>query len=319
MAEVVALGELLVDFACIDTDSSGYPTLAANPGGAPANYLAALSNLNTSCALIAKVGDDSFGRLLIKTLKDFGISSQGVVVDKSAFTTLAFVTFDEKGDREFSFSRKPGADTRLLTDEINTSLIDDAKVFHFGTLSLTDEPSRSATEYAVKYAKYKNKLITFDPNLRKPLWYSLDDARTQMLWGISMADVVKCSDDEIEFLWNLSPIDGAKKILDEYNCKLVFVTCGKDGCYAVNKNAEVFVDSFNSLKTIDTTGAGDIFFGSAVWKMLKCNKEPDELSNVDLYTIARFACASAGISTTKQGGISSIPDYESIVKLLKTS
>jgi sugar/nucleoside kinase (ribokinase family) len=229
------------------------------------------------------------------------------------------VTFDENGDREFSFSRKPGADTRLREDEIELALIDEAKVLHFGTLSLTDEPSRSATKFAVDYAKKNNKLITFDPNLRKPLWNNLTDAKAQMLWGLSIADVVKFSDDEIDFMWELSPIDGAKKIIDEYDCKLAFVTGGKNGCYVANKNDCVFVESFNPLKTIDTTGAGDIFFGSAVWKMLKYNKLPNELNKDELYSLARFACASAGLSTTKQGGISSIPDYDSIKKLLENS
>jgi sugar/nucleoside kinase (ribokinase family) len=316
MADVVAIGELLIDFACIGADDDGYPTLQAHAGGAPANYLATLSKLNTSCALITKVGNDAFGKLLINTLNDLDISTKGVAIDDSVFTTLAFVTFDENGDREFSFSRKPGADTKLTQDEIDLSLINDAKVLHFGTLSLTDEPSRSATKFAVDYAKNNNKLITFDPNLRKPLWNSLTDAKKEILWGFSMADVIKCSDDEIEFLWGISPLEGAQKIIDNYNCKLVFITCGKNGCYVANKNDCVFVDSFNSLKTIDTTGAGDIFFGSAVWKMLKYNKSPNELSKDELYSLARFACASAGLSTTKQGGISSIPDYDSIENLL---
>ena len=181
-------------------------------------------------------------------------------------------------------------------------------MFHFGTLSLTDEPARSTTYRAVEYAKAHGKLVTFDPNLRKPLWRDLDDAKTQMLWGLDHADVVKISDEEVEFLFSLGAPDGAQHILDHFPAKLVFVTCGADGCWFQNRNASGHVDSLKNIKVIDTTGAGDIFGGSAVWKLLQTGKAPEDLTEAELREIVSFACRAAGLSTTKHGGISSVPE-----------
>ena len=314
--DVVALGELLIDFTCVSADADGYPTMAAHPGGAPANFLAAVTKFGGKTALLGKVGSDTFGRLLTGTLEQAGIETRGIVVSNDVFTTLAFVTLDEHGDREFAFSRKPGADTQLRFSELNLSLIDDARVFHFGTLSLTDEPARATTYRAVAYAKERGKLITFDPNLRKPLWKDLDTAKEQMLWGLSQADVVKISDEEIEFLFGLSPQEGAKKILSDYGVKLVFATCGADGCWFENQNACGHVDSLKGIKVIDTTGAGDIFGGSAVWKVMQSGKRPEELNEAELREAVRFACTAAGLSTTKPGGISSVPEEKEVLALL---
>ena len=312
MLDVVALGELLIDFTCVSADADGYPTMAAHPGGAPANFLAAVTKFGGKTALLGKVGADTFGRLLTGTLGQAGIETRGIVASSDVFTTLAFVTLDEHGDREFAFSRKPGADTQLRFSELELPLIDDAKAFHFGTLSLTDEPARATTYRAVAYAKERGKLITFDPNLRKPLWKDLDTAKEQMLWGLSQADVVKISDEEIEFLFGLSPQEGAKKILSEYGVKLVFATCGADGCWFENQNACGHVDSLKGIKVVDTTGAGDIFGGSAVRKVLQTGKRPEELSEAELREIVCFACAAAGLSTTRPGGISSVPEPEEV-------
>lgn len=307
MVDVVAIGELLIDFTCTQTDESGYPTMAAHPGGAPANFLAALAKFGTSTALIGKVGNDAFGKMLLESLKSAGIETCGMVVDENVFTTLAFVTLDENGDREFSFARKPGADTCISVPEVDKTLINEAKILHFGTLSLTDEPARTATYETVRYAKAKGKLITFDPNLRKPLWKELDVAKEQMLWGLRQADVIKISDEEVEFLFGLSPEQGSEYILNKFDAKLVFVTCGANGCYFKSKKAKGFVPALHGLRVVDTTGAGDIFGGSAVWKLLQLKKEPDELSHDELVEVVRFACVSAGLSTTKPGGISSVP------------
>ena len=308
MIDVVALGELLIDFAAKSTDSAGYPTMAANPGGAPGNFLAALNAYGRKTAFLGKVGNDAFGNLLLGTLNAAGIETKGILVDDSVFTTLAFVTFDESGDRSFSFARKPGADTQLRWEEVDKSLIDEAKVFHFGTLSLTDEPVRTATQKAVAYAKAQGKLISCDPNLRLPLWPDGDAAKEQMLWGLRQADVVKISDEEVEFLFGLGVQDGAQYILDHYPVKLVFVTCGADGCWFQNRNAGGHVDSLKDIKVVDTTGAGDIFGGSAVWKLLQTGKRPEDLDEAELTQIVSFACRAAGLSTTKHGGISSVPD-----------
>ena len=311
--DVVALGELLIDFTCVGTDADGYPTMAAHPGGAPANFLAALAAFGAKTALLGKVGTDAFGKLLISTLEKAGIETKGLLTDDSVFTTLAFVTLDEHGDREFSFSRKPGADTCISFEELPLELIDEAKVFHFGTLSLTDEPARTATYRAVAYAKEKGKLITYDPNLRKPLWKDLEEARKQLLWGLSQADVVKISDEEVEFLFGLSPEEGADHILAQFGVKLVFVTCGAEGCSYRNRNAWGNIPALSGITVTDTTGAGDIFGGSAVWKLLQLGKAPEDLTEQELRETVTFACAAAGLSTTRPGGISSVPSYEEVL------
>ena len=314
MIDVVALGELLIDFTCEKVDGDGYPTMSAHPGGAPANFLAALTNCGAKAALIGKVGNDAFGKALINTMAKANIETKGLVVADDVFTTLAFVTLDETGNREFSFARKPGADMAITFEEIDLSLIDEAKAFHFGTLSLTHEPARTATIKAVEYAKEKGKLITFDPNLRPPLWNSLDEAREQILWGLGQADVVKISDNEVEFLFGMNPEQGAKHIIENYGVKLVFVTCGPEGCFFKTASAEGHVPSLKDVKVVDTTGAGDIFGGTAVWGILKSGKKPEDLNAEEMREIVRFACVTAGLSTKKHGGVSSIPTLEEIKK-----
>ena len=316
MIDVVALGELLIDFTCVSTDAEGYPTMAAHPGGAPANFLAALAKFGAKTALLGKVGGDAFGKLLANTLRTSGIDTRGLVTDNDVFTTLAFVTLDKTGDRAFSFARKPGADICLRFDELDLALIDKAKIFHFGTLSLTDEPARTTTQKAVAYAKSAGKLITYDPNLRKPLWHDLATAKEQLLWGLKQADVVKISDEEVDFLFGLSPAAGASHILNNFNVKLVFVTCGPDGCYYQNSQASGHVPSLSGISVVDTTGAGDIFGGSAVWKLLQYGISPELLTESQLHDITTFATAAAGLSTTRPGGISSVPDLDVITAVL---
>ena len=312
--DVVALGELLIDFTCQSVDAEGYPTMAAHPGGAPANFLAALSKFGAKAALLGKVGTDAFGSMLTTTLQQAGIETKGLIATDEVFTTLAFVTLDEHGDRAFSFARKPGADTCITFEELNLDLMDEAKVFHFGTLSLTDEPARTATQKAVLYAKSKGKLITYDPNLRKPLWHDLDEAKRQLLWGLQQADVVKISDEEVEFLFGMGVQEGAAHILQNYPVKLVFVTCGADGCWYQNDVAQGHVPSLSDIQVMDTTGAGDIFGGSAVWKLLQLGKAPEVLEQAELEEVVRFACTAAGLSTTRPGGISSVPEYNEVLK-----
>ncbi len=306
--DVVAIGEVLIDFATVATAADGYPTMAANPGGAPANFLSALTKYGCKTAFFGKVGDDAFGRLLVGTLENAGIDVSGVIIDPDHFTTLAFVTLDENGDRSFSFSRKPGADTCLSGDEIDKEKIENARVFHFGTLSFTDEPARSAAMWAVEYAKEQGCLITFDPNLRRPLWRSLDGAREAMLWGIGKSDVVKISDDEVEFLFgDITPEEAARKLIGEYGVSLAMVTLGPRGAYLSNGKASVKVPT-PPASTIDTTGAGDIFGGSAVSRIIAIGKDPAELTEAEIADIAVFASAAASLSTEKRGGIPSIPD-----------
>ena len=313
--DVVAIGELLIDFATISTDSGGYPTMAAHAGGAPANFLAALAKYGYRTALLCKVGTDAFGEMLTATLRDAGIATNGVVHDDRFFTTLAFVTFDSSGDRSFSFARKPGADTQIAFDELDLSLIDDAKVFHFGTLSLTDEPARTATQKAVAYAKSKSKLITYDPNLRKPLWQDSAECKEQLLWGLSQADVVKISDEEVEFLFGCTPEEGADILLSRYGVKLAMVTLGPNGAYLKNKTAACKV-SCPQVRCVDTTGAGDIFGGSAVSRLLALGKDPAALTEEELRGVGSFAATAASLSTQAQGGIPSIPDISLVNQYL---
>ena len=316
MKDVVALGELLIDFAQVSIDEWGYPTLKAQPGGAPGNFLAALQEYGCSTALLGKVGDEAFGKLLVRTLQERGIETSGIVADPDVFTTMAFVALDAEGNRSFSFARKPGADTCLRAEELDLELADGCKVFHFGTLSLTNDPARTATVTAVKYAKKQGKLISFDPNLRKPLWPSEAAAKEQIEWGLRKADIVKISDEEIEFLWGLSPEDGAKKLLSEYGVQLVYATLGPKGCYTANGQASVEVASPSGLHVVDTTGAGDIFGGSAMSRFLRLGKAPGELTQDELYNVTRFACCAASLSTQTHGGINSIVPEQRVLEIV---
>ena len=317
MYDVIDLGELLIDFASKSVDAAGYPTMAANPGGAPGNFLAALNAYGAKTGFLGKVGDDAFGHLLLGTLTQAGIETKGIVVDPDVFTTLAFVTFDDKGDRSFSFARKPGADTQLRWEEVDKTMIDDAKVFHFGTLSLTGEPARTTTQKAVAYAREQGKLITYDPNLRKPLWKTEEEAREQILWGLLQADVVKISDEEVEFLWNCTPEEGADKLLNEYGVSLAMVTLGPKGCYLKTANAVCNAPG-PKVSPIDTTGAGDIFGGSAVSRLLELNKPVAELTAEDLAYIGCFATTAASLSTEFVGGIPSIQDKAVVLERMKS-
>ena len=311
MFDVIALGELLIDFAPKSVDEAGYPTLAANPGGAPGNFLAALNRYGFKTAMIGKVGDDMFGRLLIGTLKGAGIETRGVIVDPTQFTTLAFVSLDASGNRDFSFCRKPGADTCLTMAEVDPKL--HTRVFHFGTLSLTNDPVRQATQQAVAMAKEHGILISLDPNLRKPLWPNEESAKAAIEWSLRQADIVKISDEEIEFLWGMTPEAGAKKLLNEYGVSLVYATLGPKGCHAATKNVAVTVNSPSGIHVVDTTGAGDIFGGSAMSRFLRTGKQPAELTEVDLREIVTFGCTAASLSTQKHGGISSVPAEEDVL------
>ena len=316
MYDVIALGELLIDFASKSVDAAGYPTMAANPGGAPGNFLAALNAYGKKTAFLGKVGDDTFGHLLVGTMHQAGIETKGILVDPSVFTTLAFVTFDETGDRSFSFARKPGADTQLSWEEVDKSMIDETKVFHFGTLSLTGEPARTTTQKAVAYAKDKGKLITCDPNLRKPLWASMEEAKEQILWSLQQADVVKISDDEVDFLWGCSPEEGADKLLKEFGVSLAMVTLGPKGCLLKTTNAVCNV-SGPKVNPVDTTGAGDIFGGSAVSRLLDLGKDIADLTEEDLAFIGRFATTAASLSTEFIGGIPSIQDEKIVLERME--
>lgn len=313
---VIALGELLIDFSRVNSDKWGYPTMQGHPGGAPANFLAALAKHGMKTAFLGKVGKDDFGKLLKETLKQAGINTDGLLLDETVFTTLAFVTLNHEGERSFSFARKPGADTCLKPEEINYRLLADSDIFHFGTLSLTDEPSASATREAVAFAKTRGTWISFDPNLRLPLWKQEEHAKREMEWGLHQADFVKLSEEEARFLWNLEAEEATEKLMMDYPARLGFVTCGSGGAYYIGSGGKGRVSVPEGIHAVDTTGAGDIFFGSAMAAFLAYGKSPEKLTGEELRKITEHACAVAALSTTRAGGISSVPEPAEANRLL---
>ena len=305
--DAFAIGELLIDLTETGKNGEEYPILEAHPGGAPCNYLAALAKYGKRVGFIGKVGDDRFGAMLRETLERAGIDVRGLVTDPDVFTTLAFVTLDGRGERSFSFARKPGADTMLRFEEIDLSLIDEARVFHFGSLSLTDEPSRSAVQRAVEYARRRGKLISFDPNYRAMLWPSEAAAREAMDWGLRRAHVVKLSEEEAAMVTDGGPEACAKLLTEEYGVSLAMVTPGAEGCLLRTGTAGARSRP-PAVDAVDTTGAGDIFGGSAMARLLELGGEPDRLTERELQEIADFACTAAALSTMIPGGMLSVPE-----------
>ena len=315
--DVVALGELLIDFTENGTSAQGNPVFEANPGGAPCNVLAMLRKLDRHCAFVGKVGNDMFGQQLKAVAEEAGIDMSGLRMDDTVHTTLAFVKTYEDGDRDFSFYRNPGADMMLTEDELPMDMIRDTRIFHFGTLSMTHEGVRQATRAAVLAAKQAGAIISFDPNLRPPLWDSLNEARAQMLWGLSQADVVKIADNEIEFLTDTTDYDKGARLLRERfpGIRLLNVTAGANGSYAFCGDRKTFVPSFLLGGTIETTGAGDTFCASVLDFVLEHGT--DGLSKDDLKAMLRFANAAAYLVTTRRGAIRSMPQRQQVEAILK--
>lgn len=313
--DVVALGELLIDFTEYGKSDRGNKLFEANPGGAPCNVLALLQKLGKKTAFIGKVGNDQFGRLLCETISSIGIDSTNLVFDEEIPTTLAFVGKTPDGDREFSFYRNPGADMMLNANEVNVDLLANTKIFHFGTLSMTHATVREATISAIKKAKENGALISLDPNLREPLWKSLDEAKTQMKAALSYCDILKISDNEIEFLTGETDFDeGVKKIREEYDIPLICVTMGKDGSRAYYNDKKVVAEGFIQKNVVDTTGAGDTFCGSVLNYI--CDYGFENLTEENLKEMITFANAAASIVTTKAGAILSMPSKDDVEKLL---
>ena len=313
--DVVALGELLIDFTENGISENGNLLLEANPGGAPCNVLAMLARLGKTTAFIGKVGNDRFGKVLSETIKDCGICADGLVFDDIVHTTLAFVHKKTDGDRDFSFYREPGADMMLRKCEIDEEIIKSAKRFHFGTLSSTHEGVREATRYGVDIAKESGALISFDPNLRPPLWDSLDNAKKEIEYGLSKCDILKISDNEIEFMTGLTDYDKAvRELMEKYNIKLAFATLGKNGSRAYYANFKAECGVFK-VDTIETTGAGDTFCGSALNFILE--HDINALTENDLKELLAFANAAAAIITTRRGALKVMPEKKEILDLLR--
>ncbi len=304
--DVVALGELLIDFTEYGISEQNNKLLEVNPGGAPCNVLSMLSNLGKKTAFIGKVGNDGFGKMLKSRIEDVGINTSGLKMDDKVNTTLAFVHNYSDGDREFSFYRNPGADMMLLQDEIPKDLIKSARIFHFGTLSMTHDEVRNATKKAVKIAKENGLTITFDPNLRESLWSSLDLAKEQFDYGMKNCDVLKISDNEIVWFTGKEDFDEGIAILQEkYNIKLIVLSLGKDGSVAYYNNKKVKVDSFLMGNTVETTGAGDTFFACVINYILENGLS--DLTENKLNEMLKFANAAAAIITTRKGALCVMP------------
>ena len=314
--DVTALGELLIDFTENGNSEQGNPLMEANPGGAPCNMLSMIQKLGGTTAFIGKVGKDMFGRQLRQAVESVGIDTRNLMEDEEVHTTLAFVHTFPDGDRDFSFYRNPGADMMLTKEEIQEDLIRNSKVFHFGTLSSTHEGVREATRYAIDVAKEAGCLVSFDPNLRPPLWKTLEDARKEIEYGLYKTDILKISDNEVEFLCGTSDYDeGAKMLIEKYNIPFVCVTLGKDGSRAYYKGMHVEVPGFVQKNTIETTGAGDTFCGCMLHYIIQHGLE--DLTEEDLRELLTFANAAASVITTRKGALAVMPSKEEVEELLR--
>ena len=313
--DVTALGELLIDFTENGTSAQGNPILEVNPGGAPCNVLAMLQKLGKQTAFIGKVGDDMFGRQLTEAVSSVGVDTRALLVDKEVHTTLAFVHTYPDGDRDFSFYRMPGADMMLTKDDVDEDLIRSSRIFHFGTLSSTHEGVREATRYAIEVAREAGDLISFDPNLRPPLWSSLDDAKREIEYGLGKCDILKISDNEVEFLFGTTDYDlGAKLLKEKYNIPLILITLGPNGSRAYYKDMRVEVAPFLQEKTIETTGAGDTFCASSLNYVLEHGL--DNLTEENLTELLTFANAAASLITTKKGALKVMPKKEEVLAFI---
>lgn len=315
--DVVALGELLIDFTENGASGQGNPVYEANPGGAPCNVLAMLNKAGRKTAFIGKVGRDIFGNRLKAVLDEVGIDTSNLIMDEDVRTTLAFVETLPGGDRDFSFYRNPGADMMLREEELREELIKEGKIFHFGTLSMTHEEVRRATKNAVAVAKESGALISFDPNLRPPLWKSLEDAKEQAAYGFSQCDILKISDNEIQWFTGEEDFDtGIRKLRDWYDIPLIMLSMGRDGSRAYYKDLSVEAAPFLQDKTIETTGAGDTFGACCLHYVLKYGLE--HLDEEKLAEMLTFANAAASIVTTRKGALRVMPGVEEVESFIES-
>ncbi|OKP76211.1 glycoside hydrolase [Paenibacillus sp. P3E] len=319
MLDVIAIGEVLIDFTPAGRTAGGNEQFECNPGGAPANVAAALSRLGAKSALISKVGEDQFGSLLHNTLLDSGVDVSEVSFTNEASTTLAFVHLDDKGDRSFSFFRKPGADTFLHSKDVPLDRIESCRALHFGSLSMTHEPARTATKTAVLKAKETGILLSFDPNLRFALWDSKEEARQNVIWGMNYADILKISEDELSFITGTSDVEqGSLEIQQQFGITLIVVTLAEKGCYYRLAGQDGYVPGFQ-VKTIDTTGAGDAFLGCLLYKILEAGSALHDLTNQQILSMLTFANAGGALVTTRKGALGSMPTTEEINRMIEST
>lgn len=313
--DVVALGELLIDFTENGTSVQGNPVYEANPGGAPCNVLSMLNKVGKRTAFIGKVGQDIFGKRLKAVLEETGIDVSNLIMDADVRTTLAFVETFADGDRDFSFYRNPGADMMLREEELDTDLLKNTRIFHFGTLSMTHEEVRNATKTAIRVAKESGALVSFDPNLREPLWKSLDEAKEQVAYGLSQCDILKISDNEIRWFTGEEDFDaGIARLRSQYNIPLIMLSMGKDGSRAYYKDLRVEAAPFLQENTIETTGAGDTFGGCCLYHVLEYGI--DGFNEEKLGRMLTFANAAASIITTRKGALRVMPEAAEVERLM---
>lgn len=316
MYDLVALGELLIDFTPIGSSETGNPRFEANPGGAPANVLAALVKLGKKGAFIGMVGKDQFGDFLRETLISNGIDATGLKVSSTVNTTLAFVHLDSSGDRSFSFYRNPGADMMLDSATVDFELIKKTKIFHCGSLSLTDEPARSATLAAIRFARENGKIISYDPNYRPPLWNSAGEARKQIQSLLTFTDILKVSEIELDLITGTGDLAKGSAMLSDCGISLILVTLGPQGCFYRYPGGTGKLEAYQ-VKTVDTTGAGDAFLGGVLYWLSELTLE--EIRRLDrgkLEEIVNFGNAMGGLATTKNGAIPAMPEMEQVLELI---
>lgn len=317
MFDIVALGELLIDFTENRVSPSGMKQFERNPGGAPCNMLTAATRLGRSTAFIGKVGDDMHGRFLKQVIESEGICTKGLVLDSDVFTTLAFVSLDTNGEREFSFARKPGADICLKSDEIPSELLQSCKVFHFGSLSLTDDPVRTATFVALNLAKEAGAVIAYDPNYREKLWPDRATASLHMQSVLQYVDIMKVAEEELEIVTGEQSLENACEFLHSKGVACVAVTLGEKGAYvSLNRKGTGWSASVDFGKIIDKTGAGDAFWGAFISSFIEGGIPLAKLSVEDVIKYADRANIVAALSISKRGGIPSMPFLEEINRVL---
>lgn len=310
---ITSFGEILIDFTWQGQNEDGQALFAQNPGGAPANVVVAASRLGARTAFIGKAGCDMHGEFLKGVLEKEQVDTSGLILDENYFTTLAFVSLSDSGERTFSFARKPGADTQIRFEELNEDILKHSHIFHVGSLSLTNQPGRDTTHYAVKYAKECGSIISYDPNYRESLWNSEEEAVNQMRSLIPYVDVMKISDEETELLTGYQDVERAAKELIRQGVKVVAVTLGADGAFVFSKDGGIRVPGFFS-KAVDTTGAGDSFWGGFLYQLNLSGKRPDELSLSELEDFTRFGNAVASLCVEGKGAIPAMPKFSEVEK-----
>ena len=314
--DITVFGEILIDFTSQGVNEDGQMLYARNPGGAPANVAVAAGRLGAHTAFLGKAGNDMHGKFLKSVLEQEKVDTSGLILDDQYFTTLAFVEVNENGERTFSFARKPGADTQIQKEEIEIDVLDKTSIFHVGSLSLTAQPARDTTLYAVKRARKKGSIISYDPNYRASLWPDEKTARQQMRSLIPYVDLMKISDEETELLTDEKEVEKAAEMLYRQGVKIVAVTLGHKGAYIYGKDGGCVVPGFEVTQIGDTNGAGDSFWGGFLYQIIGSGKRLEELTKDDLVKFARFGNAVASLCVQKKGAIPAMPTLEQVNKRL---